>query len=154
MPTMANDHERSFPLRLHSQRASPWSVYDDVKPDGKTPANNVLPPKDADEVPSKLSSDNPSTPHDDYPMEDFPKELPGIMKPSPATAKLTIPTSEISSFNLPSPFSTPHPSESEKADNKVDPRKSPPSSVLFVRAEEKLDGEYGRRRNLERDPDK
>ena len=115
---MADDYTRPFPLRSHSQRASPRSVYEDVRPDEKTPVNDVLPPTNADEVPSKSNSENPSTPHDDSPMEDLPKELPGIptvMKPSPVTSKPTIATSEISSFNLPSPLSTPHPSESEKA---------------------------------------
>ena len=156
-PAMADDNIYSFPLRSHSQRASLWYIYDDARLDGNAPANNVLAPMDVDELPSKWKLDNPSPlPHDDSPREDLPKyspEIPIVMKRSPATSKPTIATSEISSFNLPSPLSTPYPSEPEETHNRIDPSKSSSSAVLFAPAE-KIDREYGRWKNSERDPEK
>lgn len=142
---MADDYTRSFPLRSHSRLASLQSAYD-VRSDGKTPTSNVLPPKDSHEAPFKSNSDNPSTlPHDDSPREALPKDLPGIptvMKPSLETAKRTITASEISSFNLPSPLSTPHLSESE-THNRVDLPKSLASSALFGPGEKSIENIAG-----------
>jgi hypothetical protein len=153
---MADDYTHPFPLCLGSQRPSMYSVYGDVRPDEKTPVNNVLLPTNADELSSKSNLENPRT-HDDFPMEELPKQSPGIqavMKPSPTISKLTIATSKVSSFNLPSPLSTPHPSESEETCNRVDSPKSLSSSVLFAPADVKVDGEYGRWRNLTGNSDK
>ena len=86
-------------------------------------------------------------------IEDLPMEsqgIPAAKEPSPATSKSIISTSEISSFELPSPLSTPQPSESEETVEKVDTPKSPLPSVLFTPSV-KVDGKCKSWRNLKSD---
>jgi hypothetical protein len=66
-------------------------------------------------------------------------------------APVSIPTSEISSFQLPSALSTPQHSRSEDKLDDVHPLPAT-ESVLFAPAEKKVDGVFGGWRNLKGDP--